>query len=42
MPRFALAAAVLLAGLVSYWFNVGELAPASRGDGSFREIPAGC
>ena len=28
-PAFALAAAVLLAGLVSYWFIVGELKPGS-------------
>ena len=31
-PGFALAAAVLLAGLVSYWFIVGELRPAREGE----------
>ncbi|MBZ5544795.1 MAG: MFS transporter [Acidobacteriia bacterium] len=29
-PAFALAALVLLAGLLAYWFIVGELKPASR------------
>lgn len=33
-PAFALAAIVLLSGLLSYWFIVGTLGPAAAGAGN--------